>query len=207
MEQLITHTGIAAPLLRDNIDTDLLVPSREMTSPARDGYGEKLLANWRYLPSEAGQRVENPDFVLNQAAFRRASVLITGNNFGSGSSREMAVWAVRQFGFRCVIAPSFGAIFESNCYRNGVVPVKLPLEDVQRLAKAAETGQLQLTVDLAEGTVAQPDGSKLPFSTPASERAMLLEGLDVIGLTLKRRSDIKSFEDADRRLRPWIWAV
>lgn len=207
MEQLIQHTGIAAPLLRDNIDTDLLIPSAEMTSPSREGYGEKLLANWRYKTSEGGERVENPDFVLNQPAFRRASILIAGSNFGSGSSREPAVWAVRQFGFRCVIAPSFGTIFQNNCYRNGVVPVKLPLEDVQRLAIAAQDGQLQLTVDLEQGLVVLPDGSKLPFSTPASERVMLLEGLDAIGLTLKRRADIETFQDADRRLRPWIWAI
>ena len=208
MEQLITHTGIAAPLMRDSIDTDILIPSREMTSPARDGYGEKLMANWRYLPTEPDQpRIENPDFVLNQPAFRHASILIAGSNFGSGSSREMAVWAMRQFGFRCVIAPSFGTIFQNNCYRNGMVPVMLAPEDVQRLGRAAEAGNLQLTIDLDQGVVVQPDGSRLSFSTPSSERAMLLEGLDVIGLTLKRRNEIESFQAKDRVARPWIWAI
>ena len=115
--------GIVAPLLRPNIDTDLIIPSREITSPGREGYGEKLFAPWRYLGPE---RRENPDFVLNREPFRRAPILVAGENFGCGSSREMAVWALRQFGIRAVIAPSFGAIFRANCLRNGVLPVELP---------------------------------------------------------------------------------
>ncbi len=206
MEQFIEHTGIAAPLLRDNIDTDLLIPSREMTSPAKDGYGEKLLADWRYLPSEpGGPRIENPEFVLNRPAFRHASILIAGKNFGSGSSREAAAWALRQFGFRGVIAPSFGTIFQNNCYRNGVVPVVLPLEDVQALAAAAEGGTLALTVDLERCLLLAPSGRSWPIAVPSSERTMLLEGLDVIGLTLKNQAQIEAFEVRNRETSPWLW--
>ena len=205
MEQWTTHTGIAAPLLRDDINTDLLIPSREMTSPDKEGHGEKLLAPWRYLKPQDGRRVENPDFVLNQPAFRQASILIAGANFGSGSSREPAVWAVRQFGFRCVIAPSFGAIFQINCYLNGVLPVVLPVDQVRRLAALAESGKLLLTVDLVQCAVLEPDGNRSEFSIPSGQRAMLLEGLDAIGVTLKRSAEIQAFQQADRVERPWIW--
>lgn len=205
MEQFTVVTGIAAPLLRDNIDTDLLIPSREMTSPGREGYGEKLLAPWRYLPSPPEQRIENPDFVLNQAPFRQATILIAGRNFGSGSSREAAVWAVRQFGFRCVIAASFGAIFQNNCYRNGVLPLVLPVEQVCRLAEAAESDETWLTVDLRSCEVTGIAGVTLPFHVPPNARAMLLEGLDPIGVTLKRVGAIRAFQENDRRARPWIW--
>ena len=122
MEQFIRERGLLAPLLRDNIDTDLLIPSREMTQPGKQGYGEKLLAPWRYLlasPGDEGPRRENPDFILNRSPFRQARFLLAGANFGSGSSREQAAWALRQFGFRGVLAPSFGAIFQNNCYRTG----------------------------------------------------------------------------------------
>ena len=223
MEQFIRITGVAAPLMRANVDTDLLIPSKEMTGTGKEGYGEKLLAPWRYLtPSQAerqrdvlidnpvagagAERVENPEFVLNRALFRQATVLIAGENFGSGSSREQAVWAVRQFGFRCVIAPSFGAIFRNNCYRNGVLPVELPAAQVQALADEAESGGLVLTVDLAEGAILRPDGSRIDFVVPPAERTMMLEGLDAIGLTLKRSDQIEAFQRADRVARPWVWA-
>lgn len=205
MEQLTRVTGVAAPLLRDNIDTDLLVPSREMTSPGKEGYGEKLLAPWRYQNSLDGARREQPGFVLNREPFRRASILIAGANFGSGSSREQAVWALRQFGFRAVLASSFGTIFQNNCYRNGVLPVTLPRAEVERLAQAAEGGTLTLTVDLENNRIECPDGTQLPFTVPASEREMLLSGLDAIGLTLKGLERIRAFQDADRQRRPWIW--
>ena len=222
MEQFIKITGIAAPLMRANIDTDLLIPSKEMTGAGKQGYGEKLLAPWRYLtaaqterqqdvllddPADEPslQRIENPDFVLNRAPFREATILIAGANFGSGSSREQAVWALRQFGFRCVIAPSFGTIFRNNCYRNGVLPVVLPTADVEVLARDAEDGQLQLAVDLGACAVFRSDGSRLSFSVPAAERDMMLEGLDAIDRTLKRRGQIESFQTADRLARPWIW--
>ncbi len=211
MEQFTTHTGIAAPLLQANIDTDLIIPSREINSPAKTGFGAKLLSPWRYTTDAQGQRIENPDFVLNQAPFRSATILIAGDNFGCGSSREAAVWALRQFGFRCVIAPSFGAIFRNNCYRNGLLPVVLPVEQVQALGHAAQTGTLRLTVDLQACEVRDGQGQgqdqPLAFSVPASERRMLLEGLDAIGLTLKHRAAIAAFEQVDRLARPWIWTA
>lgn len=205
MEQFTRVQGIAAPLLRDNIDTDLLIPSREMTSPGKEGYGEKLLAPWRYETAADGTRRERPEFVLNRAPFRQASILIAGANFGSGSSREQAAWALRQFGIRAVIAPSFGTIFQNNCYRNGLLPIVLPLSEVQRLAQAAESGGLKLTVDLKLNRVERPDGDPLSFHIPASERDMLLAGVDAIGLTLQRQAQITAFQQADRAQRPWIW--
>lgn len=206
MEQFTTITGVAAPLQRSNIDTDLLIPSREITHTGKEGYGEKLLAPWRYLPGPAGQaRIENPEFVLNQAPFRQAVVLIAGENFGSGSSREAAVWAVRQFGFRCVIAPSFGAIFRNNCVRNGVLPVMLPGAEVQALAERAAGGQLLLTVDLTESVIVDAQSTRIAFVVPPAERRMLLEGQDAIGLTLLRRAEIDAFQQSDRLARPWIW--
>jgi 3-isopropylmalate/(R)-2-methylmalate dehydratase small subunit len=204
MEQFVRLKALAAPLMRPNVDTDTIIPSREITSPSREGFGERAFASWRY--TEPG-RVPNPDFVLNREPFARAQILVAGENFGCGSSREMAVWAIRQFGFRCVIAPSFGAIFQANCYRNGVLPVVLPKAAVEDLGRAAESGTLELDVDLASGTVTAPDGRAFPFTAPAAERRMLLEGLDEIGLTLKRRDEILAFQARDRGLRPWIWSI
>lgn len=221
MEQYIRERGLLAPLLRDNIDTDLLVPSREMTAPGKQGYGEKLLAPWRYLPAlpgDAGEtggkegadgaasvRRENPDFILNRGPFRQARFLLAGANFGSGSSREQAAWALRQFGFRGVLAASFGAIFQANCYRNGLVPVTLPREDLETLAREADAGALQVEVDLEAMELRCDDGWRWPISMPASEREMMLAGLDAIGLTLRRQAQIEAFQQADRLARPWIW--
>jgi 3-isopropylmalate/(R)-2-methylmalate dehydratase small subunit len=204
MEQFVRLKALAAPLLRPNVDTDVIIPSREITSPSREGYGEKLFAGWRYL--EPGRRPD-PDFVLNRAPFDRAQILIAGENFGCGSSREMAVWAIRQFGFRCVIAPSFGAIFQANCYRNGVLPVVLARADVEALGQEAEAGTLELDVDLEACTVAAPGGRRFPFTVGKPEREMLLAGLDAIGLTLRRRYAIAAFQARDRALRPWIWSI
>lgn len=205
MEQFTRVEGVAAPLLRDNIDTDLLIPSREMTSPGKEGYGEKLLASWRYLPTTNGTRLENPEFVLNRAPFRQARFLLAGSNFGSGSSREQAAWALRQFGFRAVLAPSFGAIFQNNCYRNGLLPVVLPRADIEAMAEQAATGKLMLAVDLEQQRVEAPDGRWWPLQVPTNERVMMLAGLDAIGLTLRRQEQITVFQKADQQWRPWIW--
>lgn len=205
MEQFTRVEGVAAPLLRDNIDTDLLIPSREMTTPGKEGYGEKLLASWRYLPSGEGGRLENPDFILNRAPFRHATFLLAGANFGSGSSREQAAWALRQFGFRAVLAPSFGAIFQNNCYRNGLLPVVLPRATIELLAEQAATGNLTLAVDLEQQRVEAPGNRQWPLQVPTSERVMMLAGLDAIGLTLCRQEQIRAFQQADQQLRPWIW--
>ena len=205
MEQFTRVEGVAAPLLRDNIDTDLLIPSREMTLPGKVGYGEKLLASWRYLSGSEGSRVENPDFVLNRTPFRRAAFLLAGANFGSGSSREQAVWALRQFGIRAVLAPSFGAIFQSNCYRNGVLPVVMSRVDLDHLSKEASGGDLKLVVDLELQHVEASDGRRWPLQVPTSERAMMLAGTDAIGMTLRRQEQITAFQKADQQRRPWIW--
>lgn len=204
MEALRRVEGVAAPLLRPNIDTDTLIPSREITSPGRDGYGEKLFAPWRYLDA---QRTENPDFVLNRAPFRQARILIAGENFGCGSSREMAVWALRQFGLRCIIAPSFGAIFRDNCVRNALLPVQLDASVVAALGAAAESGTLCLCVDLEAGEVIEAGGRRHRFAFDAVEREMLLTGLDAIDLTWQQRAQIEAFEAADRQRRPWIWTL
>jgi len=206
MEAFVRVNGIAAALMQANIDTDLLIPSREITSTSREGYGDKLLAPWRYLATpEGAPRVENPDFVLNREPWRRAVILIAGPNFGCGSSREAAVWAVRQFGLRCVIAPSFGAIFRGNCLRNGVLPVVLPPAEVQALADEAARGTCVLTVDLELCRITRPDGSAIGFEFDAGERRTLLEGRDAIDATLEQRAAIEAFQRADRERRPWIW--
>ena len=203
MEKFVRIEGIAAPLYRPNIDTDLIIASREITSPGREGYAEKLFAPWRYLGPD---RREDPGFVLNRAPFRKAAILIAGENFGCGSSREMAAWAIRQFGIRAVIAPSFGAIFAANCIRNGVLPVALPARAAAALAARAEAGDLVLVVDLVRCSVTGPDGAAHAFAIGAREREMMLEGLDDIALTLGRRGEIEAFQAKDRGERPWIRA-
>lgn len=202
MDALVRVEGIAAPLLRDHIDTDVIIPSREITSPGREGFGPKLFAPWRYL---APGGPENPEFVLNREPWRHARILIAGRNFGCGSSREMAVWALVQFGIRCVIAPSFGAIFRSNCVRNALLPVELPEATVQALAAAATAAPLELTVDLEACEVRGPGGLRHPFTIDAAEREMLLTGMDAIDRTWQHRAAIEAFEAADRERRPWIW--
>ena len=202
MEPLDRVEGIAAPLLRENIDTDVIIPSREITSPAREGFGPKLFAPWRYL---APGGPENPEFVLNREPWRAARILIAGRNFGCGSSREMAVWALVQFGIRCVIAPSFGAIFRNNCVRNALLPVDLPEADVDALAAAAARAPLVLTVDLEACEVRAHDGARHAFTIDPAEREMLLTGMDAIDRTWQQRAAIEAFEAADRERRPWIW--
>jgi len=204
MEAVNRIEGVAAPLLRDNIDTDVIIPSREITSPSREGYGAKLFAPWRY---HAPGGPENADFVLNQGPCRQARILIAGANFGCGSSREMAVWALAQFGIRCVIAAGFGAIFRDNCIRNGLLPVELPAATVATLAACAASRPAGWCVDLSTCTVHEPSGTTHPFTIDAHEREQLLAGRDAIDLTWQHRSAIEAFEAADRQRRPWIWAT
>jgi 3-isopropylmalate/(R)-2-methylmalate dehydratase small subunit len=203
MEKFTRLSGTAAPLMRSNIDTDAIIPSRETQSVARTGYGEKLFANWRYTP---GTRIEKPEFVLNRPAYRRAAILLGGPNFGCGSSRESAAWALLQFGIRCVIAASFGGIFRNNAVRNGLLPVSLPDDTVAALATEVEAsdGAAQITVDLNTCVVLAPDGRSLPFEINGLERVMLLEGLDEIELTLKRKPVIDAFLRRDQNERPWV---
>lgn len=207
-----TLTGIAAALLRDHIDTDIIIPSREITSPSREGFGPKLFAPWRYREDGA----EEPGFVLNRPPWRDARILIAGRNFGCGSSREMAVWALLQFGVGCVIAPSFGAIFRQNCLRNGLLPLELPLPQVQGLAEQAAQEAMVLNIDLRAqricrvrsadscGGEANPE-DLIPFAFDSDDRDMLLSGRDAIERAWEHRLAIESFEEQDRRQRPWAW--
>lgn len=202
-------TGIAAPLMRDHIDTDVIIPSREITSPSREGYGPKLFAPWRYL-TPGGP--ENPAFILNRGPWRQARILLAGSNFGCGSSREMAVWALSQFGIRCVIAPSFGTIFRTNCIRNGLLPVCLPAEQVHALAARAQEGPLALCVNLVEQRIHAPSTSEahaalspLAFEFDADDKDMLLTGKDAIDRAWEHRAAIEAFEQRDRLARPWAW--
>lgn len=205
MQPFVRVSGVAAPLPIDNVDTDAIIPSRETQSVARTGYGEKLFANWRYQP---GTRERQPDFVLNRAPFDRAQILVSGRNFGCGSSREAAVWALAQFGIRAVVAESFGAIFRNNCVRNGLLPVALPMPQVEALlAQLADGRAPEMEVDLEACQVRAPDGTSYGFKIGALDREMLLTGADEIGLTLARRSEIEAFRAADRQARPWIYDI
>lgn len=185
-------TSIAAPLIRDNVDTDAIIPSREMKSTGKTGLADGLFAAWRY--ADAATRTPDPGFVLNQPEFTGAQILLSGANFGCGSSREHAVWALAEFGIRCVIAESFAPIFYNNCIRNGILPAALDGNVIAGLA-----GRM-VTVDLVAQTV---DGH--PFEIDAEARAMLLEGLDAIDLTLKHRDEIAAWQAQDRKARPWIY--
>jgi 3-isopropylmalate/(R)-2-methylmalate dehydratase small subunit len=180
-------TSVVAPLLRDNVDTDTIIPSREMTSTGRTGLADGLFAPWRYLEG----RTPDPDFVLNRMPDAR--ILASGENFGCGSSREHAVWALAEWGIRAVIAESFAPIFRNNCIRNGLLPVVLPKEAIAALAEA------EVTVDLAAQTVG---GQR--FDIDAADKMMLLEGLDAIDLTLKHAPAIAAFHARDRIARPWV---
>jgi 3-isopropylmalate/(R)-2-methylmalate dehydratase small subunit len=205
MEKFTRLTAIAAPLLRINIDTDAIIPSREMKKVSKVGLSDGLFAGWRY--NAPGSREENPEFVLNRAPYRQAKILLSGANFGCGSSREHAVWALHEWGVRAIIAPSFGAIFYGNCVRNGILPVVLTQEVVERLATQVEAapGANLLTVDLEQCLVTAPDGTAHRFEIGPADRQMLLEGLDAIALTMKRDDEILAFQARDRLRRPWIY--
>lgn len=199
MTPFTTLTAVAAPLLRDNIDTDTIIPSREMKSTGKTGLADGLFAPWRYLAP--GARDPDPAFVLNQPRYADARIILGGSNFGCGSSREHAVWALAEYGIRAVIAPSFAPIFASNCTRNGIVPVVL---DAKAVAEIAADGH-PVTVDLPEQRVAIAKDRSWSFEIGAEAKAMLLEGLDAIELTFKHQAQIAAFRAADRQARPWIY--
>ncbi len=192
MTPFTTLTSIAAPLIRDNVDTDAIIPSREMKSTGKTGLAGGLFAPWRYL--DADTRTPNPDFVLNDPAYAGAQILLSGVNFGCGSSREHAVWALAEHGFRCVIAESFAPIFYNNCIRNGVLPVALDK------AAIASLGGQTITIDLA----AQTAGAHR-FAIEAEAKMMVLEGLDAIDVTLKHQAAISAWQANDRAARPWVY--
>ncbi len=205
MQAFTTITAVAAPLLRDNIDTDIIIPSREMKTVSKTGLADGLFAGWRYR--EIGGRDPNPGFVLNQSAYAGTAILLGGGNFGCGSSREHAVWALAEYGIRAVLAPSFAPIFFGNCVRNGIAPVTLPADVIAAIAGgvAQDPAGNPLTVDLRAMRVSLPDGRHWSFEMGAEQREMLLEGLDGIDLTWKWRAQIESFLAADRKARPWIY--
>ncbi len=205
MEKFTTHTGVAAALLRSNVDTDAIIPSREMKTVSKTGLAAGLFAGWRYL--DAVTRTPNLEFVLNRSEQANTSILLSGLNFGCGSSREHAVWALQEYGIRAVVAPSFGAIFAGNCVRNGILPVVLTEAQIAALAEsvAAEPQSRLLRVDLEQCTVTDAAGQAYRFELPASQRDMLLKGLDPIALTLESAALIDAFQAADRQARPWIY--
>jgi 3-isopropylmalate/(R)-2-methylmalate dehydratase small subunit len=200
MTPFTTVTGAAAPLMRPNIDTDVIIPIQRLTGTPRDTLGRYAFEPLRYGADGA----ENPDFVLNRPPFRGAPILIAGPNFGCGSSREGAVWALMGMGLRCVIAESFGDIFQGNCFQNGMLPVALPADAVERVARQAASGA-PVTVDLASGTVTPPEGPSMPFTVAPLRREALLEGLDELGQTRKRSAEIAAWQARDQAARPWIW--
>ncbi len=204
MEKFNSLTGVAAPLPMVNIDTDMIIPARFLKSIKRDGFGPSLFYTLRY--DEQGK--ERPEFILNQAAYRKASILVTGTNFGCGSSREHAPWALDNFGIRCVIAPDFADIFYNNAFKNGMLLIRLPQEQIDLLTKDAENGaNATFTVDLTAQEITRPDGGKIKFDIDPFKKHCLLNGLDDIGLTLQKDTKIGSYEEKMTVAQPWLSAV
>ncbi len=211
MKAFTTHTGLVCPLDRANVDTDQIIPKQFLKSIKRTGFGPNLFDEWRYLDvGQPGQdcstRPLNPDFVLNLPRYAGASVLLARENFGCGSSREHAPWALEEYGFRAIIAPSFADIFYNNSFKNGLLPIVLADDVVDLLfAQCESTGGYTLTVDLAAQTVTRPDGSQHGFEIDAFRKHCLYHGLDDIGLTLQERDVISAFEARHRAVQPWLF--
>lgn len=200
MQKFTTLTGIAAPMPLVNIDTDMIIPKQFLKTIARTGLGKNLFDEMRYTQDGA----EIPDFVLNQPAYRRAEIIIAGDNFGCGSSREHAPWALLDFGIRCVISTSFADIFYNNCFKNGILPIVMPQDVVNILMADAKRGEnARQTVDLTAQTVTTSDGQIFLFEVDAHRKHCLLNGLDDIGLTLEKASAITAFESKNATTRPW----
>jgi 3-isopropylmalate/(R)-2-methylmalate dehydratase small subunit len=200
MQKFTSLTGVAAPLPLRNVDTDMIIPKQFLKTILRTGLGKSLFFEMRY--DQEGKEVV--DFVLNQPAYRKAQILVTGENFGCGSSREHAPWALLDFGIRCVIAPDFADIFYNNCFENGILPIKLPQADVDKLMDDAGRGaNATLTVDLETQEIRGPDGGVIKFDIDPFRKHCLLNGLDNIGLTLEKQQAIKAFEERSQTARPW----
>ncbi|HEX2009434.1 MAG TPA: 3-isopropylmalate dehydratase small subunit [Roseateles sp.] len=210
MDKFTVHKGLVAPMDRENVDTDAIIPKQFLKSIKRSGFGPNLFDEWRYLdPGEPGQdpasRKPNPDFVLNQSRYQGASVLIARSNFGCGSSREHAPWALEQYGFRALIAPSFADIFFNNCFKNGLLPIVLSEALVARLFdEVAAFPGYQLTVDLERQVVVKPDGAELAFEVQPFRKYCLLNGFDDIGLTLRHADKIRAYEAERLATKPWL---
>lgn len=210
MEQFTIHTGLVAPLDRENVDTDAIIPKQFLKSIKRTGFGPNLFDEWRYKDvGEPGQdnskRPLNPDFVLNQPRYQGASVLLARKNFGCGSSREHAPWALQQYGFRAIIAPSFADIFFNNCFKNGLLPIVMPASAMNQLFDEVKAFPgYQLVVDLPRQVVVKPDGAEIPFDIEPFRKECLLGGLDEIGLTLQHADKIRAYEAARIAAKPWL---
>ena len=203
MKAFTTLSGVAAPMPAANVDTDKIIPARFLKTIARTGLGKSLFANMRY--NEDGS--EKPDFVLNQEPYRQAEILIAFDNFGCGSSREHAPWALLDFGIRCVIAPDFADIFHSNCFKNGMLPVALPRAVCEQLMEDSRMGgNARLTVDLERQVVVRPSGEEIPFQVDSFRRHLLLNGLDDIGQTMQHTPAIDDYEAKQRAAQPWLYA-
>ena len=201
MQKFTTLTGVAAPLRMINVDTDMIIPKQFLKTIERTGLGKHLFYELRY--DEQGK--PKPDFVLNQPAYRKAQILVTGENFGCGSSREHAPWALLDFGIRCVIATSFADIFYNNCFKNGILPITVLPEQLEKLFDDASRGaNAPLTIDLEKQEIRGPDGGVITFEIDPFRKRCLLNGLDDIGLTMQKESAIKAFEEQAAAARPWV---
>lgn len=213
MNKFTLHTGIAAPLDRANVDTDMIIPKQFLKSIKRSGFGKNLFDELRYLdegqPDQSCEgRPLNTEFVLNQPRYQGASVLLARENFGCGSSREHAPWALDDYGFRCVIAPSFAEIFYNNCFKNGLLPIVLRDEQVDQLFReVAETEGYQLSIDLERQLVITPSGEEMTFSIDGFRKHCLMNGLDDIGITLQNEADIRAYEERRRHQAPWLFGA
>ena len=211
MEKFNTHQGLVAPMDRSNVDTDAIIPKQFLKSIKRSGFGPNLFDEWRYLDhGEPGMdnsgRPVNPDFILNQPRYQGASVLLARENFGCGSSREHAPWALIDYGFRVIIAPSYADIFFNNCFKNGIVPIVLDAPVVDELFQAVDaTLGYQLTVDLAAQTIMTPEGKSIAFEIEEFRKHCLLNGFDDIGLTLQHVDDIQAYEKQRKQETPWLF--
>ena len=210
MQKLTVHRGLVAPLDRANVDTDAIIPKQFLKSIKRTGFGPNLFDEWRYLDrGELGmdnsRRPLNPDFTLNQPRYAGASILLTRKNFGCGSSREHAPWALDQYGFRAILAPSFADIFFNNCFKNGLLPIVLPESTISRLFdEVAAFPGYQLTVDLERQAIVQPGGEEIAFDVQPFRKYCLQGGFDDIGLTLRQQDKIKAFEAERLAAKPWL---
>ena len=201
MQPFTDHTGLVAALDRGSVDTDQIIPKQFLKRIERTGFGQYLFYDWRFLDDGS----PNPDFELNQAAVSGASLLVARRNFGCGSSREHAVWALEGYGIRVLIAPSFGDIFYNNCFKNGILPIVVSPEDLDKLMDDAERGSnARLTVDLERQTISGPDGGEITFEIDPFRKHCLLNGLDDIGLTMEKVGAIDSFEAQAGQSRPWV---
>ena len=201
MEKFKTLTGVAAPLPMINVDTDKIIPKQFLKTIKRSGLGKSLFFEMRY--DDAGK--ERPDFVLNKPAYRNAKILVAGENFGCGSSREHAPWALLDFGIRCVVAEGFADIFYNNCFKNGILPITLPREQMAKLFDDAGRGaNATLTIDLETQTIQGPDGGTIHFEIDPFRKHLLLNGLDDVGLTMQKKQKIDSFEEKQKHAQPWL---